>query len=118
MENNHNDLLHRTLTIIVQYGLVISVFIFSILAKVRTLFKYRRGMSKKECVMETILTGIGSAIVIWVLHKMNLPEWIFCSLGGASGLLITPIANSITKNAPEVLDTIWEKLTEYIKKKW
>ena len=106
---------HDLIDKITQYGIIVATFIFAMVAKIHVILKYRKRMTKLQCFVETTLTGIGSSIAIYALTKMNLQTWLFCFLGGFSGLVISPIANTISEQINPVLDLIVQRLKQWIK---
>lgn len=115
MENESRDYLHKIIDFIFSYPLLVATFVFSMIAKLYVVYIYRRGITPMQCFLETIMTGFGSALIIWVLHDMNLKTWLFCGLGGFSGLTIAPAAIVISKRVSPTMEAIFDKLVEYIK---
>lgn len=101
---------------IVKYGFIIGTFILSMVAKVHSMIRFKKRMTRIECVTETLLCGLGSALAIYVLTQMSFPKWVFCLLGGFSSLIITPITSIITKEATPILELLVISLKEWIKK--
>ena len=98
-------------------ALVIGVFIFSMLAKLYIMVTDPRKTSKLEKLLNLILTGFGSSLVIYCLCFMKLPMWLFCSIGGFSGIVVTPIALVLSREITPFLNICAEGV-ETLAKKW
>lgn len=94
------------LDLMVKYGFLIGTFAFSMLAKVHSMLRFKRRLRLIPCFMETVLTGLGSALVLYVLLQMDLNKPLFCTIGGFSGLAITPLVNVINKEITPFLELI------------
>ena len=114
IDNGHIDIVKFILEVFFKYGLIIMTAVFSIIAKIHSMMRYKKKMTRIECIMETVLCGVGSSIAIYVLHSMNLQTWLFCTLGGFSSLVITPITTTISKEALPILELIVKYVKKYI----
>lgn len=115
LPGENKDLLHKIVDFIFSYPLAIVVFVFSMIAKMYIIYLYRRRITPMECFLETTMTGFGSSIIIYVLYSMDLKPWLFCGLGGFSGLVVAPIAIVISKRAAPTAEAIFDKIVEYIR---
>jgi hypothetical protein len=103
----HNINIEHFWLVVAKYAVLIITFVFSLLAKIHTMMAYKKRMTKLECAIEFILSGTGGALVIWILHKRDAPQWILCGVGGFSSLVITPIVTVVVKNAVPTLEMLW-----------
>ena len=102
----HNVDFEQIMNTLGKYAVLIATFLFSLIAKVHTMMAYKKRMTKVQCAIEFFLSGSGGAITIWVLHKMDVPQWVLCGVGGFSSLIITPMATVVTKNATPILESL------------
>lgn len=106
INNEHQHLWEQVLNKLIEYGLAIFVFIFSMVAKVYSIWKYRKRMTRLECFIDTTLSGLGGSIIIYILMEMSMPKWLFCFIGGFAALIVTPATNIISREATPILQII------------
>lgn len=104
MHQEERDLSIRILEWLVKNGFIIGTFTFSLLAKLHQMMKYRKRLRMIPCIIETGLSGLGSALVLYVMLQMKINTWLFCIIGGFSPLVITPVIDTISKNATPILE--------------
>lgn len=114
--NHEQDLMHKIINWVIEYAIIIGTFIFSVIAKVHNILRYKKRMSPMECAIDTFLSGLGSALVIYILHSMNVPLWLLCLLGGYSSLIVTPVSTVISKEITPFLNLVVDLLESWIKK--
>ncbi len=102
---------------VVKYGIFLFLFIFSLFAKWFTMIRYRKRMTKFQCVFETLLCGFGGSVLTYMVFKMGAPEWVVCGVGGFGSLAITPLTTVITKEAQPTFQMIVITFQKIIKKK-
>lgn len=101
--------------LLIQYGLVICLFAFSVFAKIFSIIRNNVKMTRMQIVLETAFSGFGSALTIYILYQMNLPLWIFCISSGFSSLIITPVTTIISKEATPIMDLMAESIKKFIR---
>lgn len=114
IKKEHFDLIEYLIGICLKYGILIITFIFSMIAKIHSMYRYKKRMKAMECTIEVILCGFGSSLSIYVLYSMHLHLWLFCLMGGFSSLVITPITTVISKEALPILELIVKDSKELI----
>lgn len=116
LKREHFDIIEFIIGVFLKYGILIFTFIFSMIAKIHSMYRYKKRMKPLECTIEMTLCGLGSSLAIYVLHSMNLQLWIFCIMGGFSSLVITPISTVISKEALPILELLVKDLKRLINK--
>jgi hypothetical protein len=123
MENEAHKINHENISnvplwvdFVVKHAILIVTFLFSLVVKIHNMMAYKKRMTATQCTMEGILCGLGGALTIYVLYKINAPLIILCGVGGFSSLLVNPIATIITKEATPVLELIVAYLKKFLRK--
>lgn len=119
MEQNSNDthLISRIIDWVFSNLLLITLYVFSMVAKLYTSLAYKKRMRPIECVVDHVLSAIGGALIIYVLTKIKMPLWLFCAVASISSMVVTPFTTIVAKEITPLL-TILFKGVENILKKW
>lgn len=106
---------------IAEYGLILGVLLFSLVAKFYTIRAYKKRMKPFDCLVESLLCGMGSSLVIYVLILLKVNTVLFCLIGGFSSLFITPLTTVLSREAMPiiyiVINGIKSLITTYFKRK-
>ena len=112
---HNSDYFQNVINYLFQYLLIIGTFIFSLMAKLHNIIRLKKRITKLECFIDVLLSGLGSAGIIYLLQFFDINIIVKCLLGGYSSLIVTPISNIISKEITPILETIVEGVKKYIK---
>lgn len=113
--HNNTDWLNYILNKIAEYGLIIGVLLFSLVAKFYTIRAYKKRMKPFDCVVESIMCGMGSSLVIYVLLLMKVNTVVFCFVGGFSSLFVTPLTTVLSREAMPIIYLVINGVKSFIK---
>lgn len=102
--------------ILVKYGILIFTFMFSMVVKLYNMMAYKKRMRPWQCAVESTLSGMGSALTIYVLYSIHANVIVLCFIGGFSSLAINPIATVITKETTPILELAAKGIKGWIKR--
>ena len=77
-------------------------------------------MKPFDCFVESVMCGMGSTLVIYVLLLMKVNTAVFCFVGGFSSLFVTPLTTVLSREAMPfiylIINGVKGLITTYFKK--